>query len=335
MLSDLGSNAFNIAGQVGKTVTETVSNAAGQIGKTVSETASNVADATFSTVETSIKAGVSAGIQVFGLAFAQHMIVSQVARTSLAKSLAAPSELLVGKLGNGATQTIVNGLRTLSGKSPIYGAAATKHLAKIMRSNALTTAITLAVFSLPDTYKLVQRRISGTQYAKNMSVLTAGTAAGIAGSVAAGAAAAKIAGAVGTTVTPGVGTAIGIAGGFVAGTVGSLAAGAVGDILHEDDAVIANRLFNAVLFCMIGEYLLNEEEIDALIKRMGDAPENNLPELFENILKAEQQEEEVRRFLTPMFEEITASRPKFELPSNEEIDNALEAIAAEDLPETR
>lgn len=110
-----------------------------------------------------IKAGASAGLQVFGITFLQHLLVSQVARTGLAKSLIGPSQFIVTKLGTGASTRIVNGIRALSGQSPIYGAAATKHLAKIMRSNALTSTITFAVFSAPLTYNLASKKISKAQ----------------------------------------------------------------------------------------------------------------------------------------------------------------------------
>lgn len=46
-----------------------------------------------------VHTGVSAGIQVFGVSFLQHIVVSQVARTGVAKLLIAPSQAVVSKLG--------------------------------------------------------------------------------------------------------------------------------------------------------------------------------------------------------------------------------------------
>lgn len=271
-----------------------------------------------------VQSGVAAGVQVFGLAFAQHMLISQIARTSFAKSLAAPSEQLVGRLSSSATRTIANGLRALSGQSTqIAGAAATKSLARAARSNALSAAVTMAVFSVPETYRLVSRKISGAQYTKNIASLAGSVVGGIGGTVAAGVAAAKVSGIVGTTVAPGVGTAVGIVGGFVGGTVGSIAVSTVGGVLHEDDAETMGRLFNAIVSCLAVEYMLSESEIDALVKKLNEIPQDDLKVVFEDAMGADQQEEALRAFLSPIFDEIVAKRLRFVLPSYEEIFKVL------------
>lgn len=274
-------------------------------------------------IKQAVKAGMSAGVQVFGISFVQHMVVSQIARTGLANALLAPSQYVVGKLGYQASATIVNGIRALSGKGAIYGAAASKHLAKILRSNVITSALTFAVFSIPETYNLASKKISAAQYTKNMTVLLGSIAGGAGGAVVAGIAAAKIAGAAGTVVAPGVGTAVGIAGGFVGGVVGAKAVDVVGDILHEDDVEILGRLFNAVVSCMIGEYLLDAEEMDKLMGALDKVPQKDFKSVFGNIIKADKQENVIRDFLRPHFEEITAARESFALPSGETILESL------------
>lgn len=274
-------------------------------------------------IKQAAKAGMSAGIQVFGISFVQHMVVSQIARTGLANALLAPSQYVVGKLGYQASATIVNGIRALSGKGAIYGAAASKHLAKILRSNVITSALTFAVFSIPETYNLASKKISAAQYTKNMSVLIGSIAGGAGGAVVAGVAAAKIAGAAGTAVAPGVGTAVGIAGGFVGGIVGAKAVDVVGDILHEDDVDILGRLFNAVVSCMIGEYLLDAEEMDKLMDSLDKVTQKEFKAIFGSIIKAEEQETVIRDFLRPHFEQITTTREAFSLPSGETILESL------------
>lgn len=125
-----------------------------------------------------VQAGIAAGVQVFGLSFAQHMVVSQLSRAGLSNALMAPSQAVVGKLGFKASATIVNGLRALTGKTAISGAAASKQLAKMLRGNAVSAAVTLAVFSVPETYKLFQGKASGAQYAQNMACLATSIAGG-------------------------------------------------------------------------------------------------------------------------------------------------------------
>ncbi len=280
-------------------------------------------------IKEAVQAGVSAGLQVFGISFIQHMLVSQLSRTALANAFSAPSRYIVAKLGYKASATIVNAIRALSGKSAIFGIAASKHLAKILRSNALTSVLSLAIFSIPETYNVASRKISGAQYAKNMSVLTGSVVGAVGGSVAAGAVAAKIAGIAGTAVIPVVGTVVGVAGGFVGGALGAQVIKATGDFLYEDDAETFGRLFNAYVSYMIGEYLLDETEIDCLIARLDEIKPKEFKELFENLEKADEQECLVRDFLNPHFEAVIAQRTQFMLPSPDCIVEALAELVVE------
>ena len=274
-----------------------------------------------------IYAGVQAGVEVFGLSFAQHLLVSQIARTNMAQMLLVPSQYVVGSLGSDTTATIVNGIRALSGKTPIYGAAASKHLAKILRSNVMTSAITFAVFSLPDTYKLVLSRTSTAQYIKNITTLASGIAAGAGGAVGAGIAAEKIAAAAGTTVAPGVGTVVGLAGGFVGGAVGTKVTGAVGNLVYEGDITRLSRLFNAMVPCLSNEYLLDKNEVELLVSKMDSIKDKDFKKLFGDLQKGKNQEKILRSFLTPYFDEIVKGRKPFELPSPEDIINAFTNIS--------
>ena len=141
-------------------------------------------------------------------------------------------------------------------------------------------------FSIPETYNVAVRKISGAQYAKNMGVLAGSIAAGAGGAIAAGVVAAKVAGAAGTTVAPGVGTVVDIAGGFVGGVVGAKTVKIAGDILHEDDVEALSRMFNAYVSCMIGEYLLDEPEIDKFIDKLNEIKQKDFKALFDNIAKS-------------------------------------------------
>ena len=273
-----------------------------------------------------IQAGATAGIQVFGISFLQHMVISQISRTGLASVLIKPSQFIVDKLGYRASATLVNGIRALSGKTPIYGAAASKQLAKIFRSNVLTSVITLAVFSVPETYKLVSKKASNAQYIKNMSSLAGSVLGGAGGAVAAGVAVSKIAGAAGTAVAPGVGTAVGIAGGFAGGFAGAKAVDTVGNIIHESDSETVGRLFNALTSCIVNEYLLNDEEIEKFIEDINNVKQKEFKKLFENIQKSNQQEKTIREFLEPKLDGIVSMREQFFLPSEEELDEAFSEI---------
>lgn len=266
-----------------------------------------------------IQAGIAAGVQVFGLSFAQHMVVSQLSRAGLSNALMAPSQAVVGKLGFKASATIVNGLRALTGKTAISGAAASKQLAKMLRGNAVSAAVTLAVFSVPETYKLFQGKASGAQYAQNMACLATSIAGGIAGAAAAGVAAAKVGAVAGTAVSPGVGTVVGLAGGMV----GTAAEGVVGGILFEGDSASFGRYFNAMVSCMAVEYLLDGHEMDELLAVLNGVKSEEFKALMEETLPSRFQEAKVRAFLVPMFDEIASRRERFALPTSRQISDAL------------
>lgn len=270
-----------------------------------------------------VQTGIAAGVQVFGLSFAQHMVVSQLSRAGLSNALMAPSQAVVGKLGFKASATIVNGLRALTGKTAISGAAASKQLAKMLRGNAVSAAVTLAVFSVPETYKLFQGKASGAQYAQNMACLATSIAGGIAGAAAASVAAAKVGAVAGTAVSPGVGTIVGLAGGMVGGTVGTAAAGLVGGILFEGDSASFGRYFNAMVSCMAVEYLFDGREMDELLSVLNSVKSEEFKALMEETLSSQFQEAKVRAFLVPMFDEIVSCRERFALPTSRQISDAL------------
>lgn len=270
-----------------------------------------------------IRAGLTTGVQMFGLSFLQHMLISQLSRTAFAASLLPPAEAVVSTLDNQAASALVNAVRTLGGEAAIQGASAYRHLARIMRSTLFSSALTFAVFSIPDTCRLATRRISAAQYAKNLSVLSGSIAGGTGGAIAAGAAAGQLAG---TAVTAALGTAIGVAGGFVGGSLAAMAVDAVGDLIHEDDADAQLRLFNAVLSCMIGEHLLDADEIEALVQRLDAADPAELRRLFTQVQRAQVQEAPLRDYLLPHVEAVTAARERFSMPGPADIFAVLSAL---------
>ena len=279
-----------------------------------------------SDIEKSIDAGLAAGLQVFGTAFVQHILVAQISRTGVAKALTAPSQALVSKLGPKTSQTLVNSLRTLSGKNAIHGAAATSQLTKLLRSNVITSAVTLAVYSIPEIYNLVNHKVSKAQYVKNMAGVTGSVAGAAAGTFATGLAVSKVAGTAGTMAAPGLGTALGIAGGFVGGVVGATAINTISDTLYEGDAATIRRLLNAYISYLALEYFFDSTEIDLLIDEMNSIEAQQFALFFENFLQSASQEDTIRSFLTPYFEKVISNRQSFDLPATNEIEQSLDIL---------
>lgn len=77
---------------------------------------------------------------------------------------------------------------------------------------------------------------------------------------------------------------------------------------------------------MVSEYMLDEPEIDNLIKQLDGVNQKRFKQLYEITQNADEQEETIRRFLTPYFDSVIGERKPFSLPSGEEIVVALGQI---------
>lgn len=278
-----------------------------------------------------MNAALAAGLQVFGLSFFSHILVSQVARTTLTNQLIPLSTYLIKSLGFKTTQNIVNAIRALSGKGAISGAAATKQLAKIFRSNVVTAGITFVVFSIPDTFNMFSKKISNAQYTKNMLSLVATMASAGGGTLVASFATAKVCGAAGTAVNPGVGTAIGVGGGLVGGLIGGTAVKALGDKIREDDSMILSRMFNGVVINLVYEYMLQESELNVLIEKFNNIKPKEFKNLFKTLMAEQKQEKIIDNFVRYYFENIILKRPAVAEPTVEDIVEMLKQFDNEDI----
>ena len=250
------------------------------------------------------KSALYTGLQVYGLSFAGGIIASQISRTSFASSINPLATEISKSLNPKLVQEIVNAFRALAGKKAIYGAAAQKSFAKFLGSTAITQGIMFVVFTLPDTYKAITGKISGSQYWKNMTSLSASFLCSIAGTTAAGAVIGKT---IGEKVDKKVGSAIGLGVGVVCGALGGAGAKAIGNLLHEDDANITARLFNAVLLNQFIDYMLIPEEQDQIISVLND-DEKKLRELQQSLLKSNHQEKDVVEYLEPSIRKVIRKR---------------------------
>ena len=207
----------------------------------------------------------STGVKVFGASFIGGILSAQLARTAAPTVLRPISDVIARTLGPANVQTFINALRTLQGKTAIYGAAANNSFIRALQSSAISQGVFFIVFSAADTYRLMGNKISGSQYAKNIFSLAAGMSGTAASSIAAG----EIGRRMGKKINPKLGQAIGFAAGFAGGMVSSIAAHAIGNLFKEDDSVISGRLMNAVLCNMAYDYLMSEEEMERLVEILG------------------------------------------------------------------
>jgi len=223
------------------------------------------------------------GVQTAGIAFFTSVGSAQLLRTQTARmgtvfvrsGLKHASKTNLGK-------SVIHKIAKVSLGKSVTGAAAVNHVSKLLRSNAITGAVTVTVLALPDLYRAsISGRASWAQLGKNLVVNATGVAAGIGGWAGGAAAGAAIGSAI-----PGVGTVAGGIAGIVLGTVGGGVAGGMGakkamDYLVKDDAVEMQNILNEELPRIVNDYLFTQQEFDKYLELVADViPSGFLGDLY-------------------------------------------------------
>lgn len=286
-----------------------------------------------------LKGAVIEGLKSGGFSFVTSVVASQLQKTTLARGVfIASSDAIAKALGPKGCSVLVNAFRS-SGKN-IYGAAATKSAAKLLRGNVVMASITAVALSAWDARKLIDGRISGGQYIKNTIRTGSSVAGGTAGAVAGGAMGAKIGAVIGTFFAPGAGTAIGgtigglvgsLMGGVVAGSASGKAADSVTGVFIEDDAVKMEKILKNVIHQLVEEYLLSQDECNSIIQQINSIIEKR-KNFFEEMHASTDREQFVRNLFEPLFERKIAKRKPTKMPSAEAICATLREVL-EDIPD--
>ncbi|GFO63623.1 hypothetical protein [Geomonas paludis] len=203
----------------------------------------------------------------------------------------------------------------------VYGAAATNHVAKLLRSNVVTSVVTTAVITAPDFYRAAfTGSISWAQFSKNLVVNGAGVAGGAGGWVVGAAGGAAVG-----SFFPIIGTAVGgvvggLFGAFTGGSAATLASKAILDGLIEDDAKEMIRVLPDCLQPLAFDFLLSEDEVKAFAE---DLKDRITPEFLRDMYQSTDR----RRFVYNSFENacarIIAKRPHITPPAIDAVQTIL------------
>ena len=198
-------------------------------------------------LDTAIDMAMYSGIQAGGITFVTSVVTSQVTKTGVSNLLIKPSNELVKLLPSTVRKQLLAAIRE---GAPIYGAAASKNLAKLLRGNFITQVITVLVLSSNDIWYYAQGKISGKQLFKEVTTLVSGL---IGGSV------------VGALLVP-----LGPVGIIIGGIIGTgLSSEAMRRLLNqfiEDDAVKLIEIVNSRLAILANDYLLSKSELDLVVE---------------------------------------------------------------------
>ena len=207
---------------------------------------------------------------------------------------------------------------------PIYGGAATSHVSKLLRSNAITLVAATAMMTAPDFYRAAfDGSISWQQFTKNLSV----NAAGIAGGVGGWMGGAAVGGAAGSAF-PIVGTAAGAIVGGIAGALGggfvtSSAAKAAADGIAEDDSKRLVAALQDEIQELASEYMLTKDEVAHIALVVKETVNQKwLRRMFKETRNASDEvlRKFVRRVFESQFETLVQKRPTVTLPTDEQLE---------------
>ena len=198
-------------------------------------------------LDTAIDMAMYSGIQAGGITFVTSVVTSQVTKTGVSNLLIKPSNELVKLLPSTIRKQLLAAIRD---GAPIYGAAASKNLSKLLRGNFITQVITVLVLSSNDIWHYAQGKISGKQLFKEVTTLVSGL---IGGSI------------VGALLVP-----LGPVGIIIGGIIGTgLSSEAMRRLLNqfiEDDAIKLVEIVNRRLAILANEFLLSKSELDLVVE---------------------------------------------------------------------
>lgn len=234
-------------------------------------------------------------------------------------------------MGPKASAALVNAFR--SGTN-IYGAAAMKSAAKLLRGNVITNTATFVVLSIGDVSNIFRGRISGAQLFKNLTS-TASTVVGGGVGWTAGASAGASAGAAIGSIIPGAGTAAGAAiGGFIGGLAGAMGGGAAAskvtgavlDQFIEDDADKMVAIIQSVFTELAAEYLVSQKEAEAIV-------ENFKVKLtgatIKDMYASADRELYARELMEDYFKDMASGRKHIAMPTTDQMQKGLRTILEE------
>ena len=279
-------------------------------------------------IDVALTSAAAQGLKVGGTTFVTAVLAGQLSKAGLNSALVGSSEALVRVMGPKASAVLVNAFR--SGTN-IYGAAAMKSAAKLLRGNAITGVVSFVVLSVGDVGNIFQGRISGGQLFKNLTN-TASTVVGGGIGWTGGAAAGASAGATIGSIIPGIGTAIGgavggllggIAGAFGGGAVASKATSAVLDQFIEDDADRMVSIIQDVFTSLAEEYLITQKEAEEIVDLLRMRLTGSL---LKDMFASSNRYEFARNLLEDYFIDITSNRQHISLPTGSQLQAGLKSI---------
>ncbi|MBQ0140512.1 MAG: hypothetical protein KBT36_14605 [Kurthia sp.] len=261
----------------------------------------------------SVRLAAVSGLKVGGTAFVTTIVSSQLSKAGLNSALVGSSEALVTMMGPKASAVLINAFR--SGGN-IYGAAAMKSAAKLLRGNVITGGVTVVLLSSFDIVNIFRGRISGKQLFKNLAN-TATTVAGGTSGWLGGAA-------IGSAILPGVGTFVGgLVGSVLAGGAAGKATDAVLGAFIEEDAEQMVKVIQDEFKVLAQDYLLNQKEAEKSVDRLQKILTGKQ---LKDMYASSDRKKFAKNMLVPIIENETKKRKHIATVSDEQLLEGLREL---------
>lgn len=294
-----------------------------------------------------LKLSLTSSFKTGSIVLGSSVITQQLLRTSVGRNFAVFTsgiskrvidQLYSTELGKKAIHKIAS---VMLGKA-LVGSVAKNAVVKLLRTNMITSTVTIAAISLPDFYKaLVSKKVSWKQFTKNFTVNVTGVAGGAAGVYGGAVIGGMVGATIGTFFSPVIGTAIGskigiaiggFTGGLGLGVGASMGSKKLLDLISEDDAQEMFRMNQDIIVELATDYMVTEEELQVII-------ENKISKIItpkwlekmyqsgqSNYDKANAQYSFAYDKLAPIFEETIKMRNVIFLPKKKVLNKEINMI---------
>lgn len=264
-------------------------------------------------VDVAFKIAAVNGLKVGGTAFATTVLAGQLSKAGLNSALVGNTETITALIGPKASAILINAFR--SGQN-IYGAAAMKSAAKLLRNNAITAGLSVVVLSTGDIVNIFRRRISKQQLTKNLinnaAVILGGSGGWLVGS------------AVGNIIFPGPGGIIGgVFGSMTSGSVVGKGSSEILDKWIESDSDKVLEIIEEVFTELAEDYLLSEREAEKTVDKLSEQLDGKF---LQEMYASKDRKNHIGEIIKPLIENETKRREKIPALSEEKMTDALKEL---------
>lgn len=265
-----------------------------------------------------LKASISTALNSSTTSFFAGIITAQVLRTHTAAVGVVVSRNGVNYVAQSPVgKKIIEQIAKASLGKAVYGAAATNHVAKLLRTNVVTTVVVTGVMAVPDFYRAAfEGTISWDQFLKNTGINVSSVAGGAGGFWACAGIGAFFFGPVGAGIC-------GVLGAISGGTVAGELARVILDDLIEDDA---KRMLDKLpdgLAELGSDYLLSEDESNCLMEDVNSTVD---AEFLRDMYRSSNRTKFVYNMFEDSCERIISKRPLVTLPKTSDLNPILTEI---------